>query len=60
MFSCVDSQFGVEIASIRISNGSPLVYYDHYTKLHIGASVETVSTTPPYCVQLSHYGVGKS
>jgi len=26
------------LASIRISNGSPLVYYDHYTKLHIVAS----------------------
>jgi len=25
------------VASIRISNGSPLVYYDHYTKLHIVA-----------------------
>jgi len=29
---------GGPVASIRISNGSPLVYYDHYTKLHIVAS----------------------
>jgi len=30
--------FSDALASIRISNGSPLVYYDHYTKLHIVAS----------------------
>jgi len=31
------SNIGRTLASIRISNGSPLVYYDHYTKLHIVA-----------------------
>jgi len=30
-----------KLASIRISNGLPLlVYYDHYTKLHIVANSE--------------------
>jgi len=35
----VSSRF---IASIRISNGSPLDNYKHYTKLHIVASRYTV------------------
>jgi len=31
------------LASIRISNGSLLVYYDHYTKLHIVATLLQVA-----------------
>jgi len=35
---------GNGLASIRISNGSPLVYEDYYTKLHIVVSNGPVST----------------
>jgi len=39
------------LASIRISNGSPLVYYDHYTKLHIVATrgLDMIHIVNQYC-----------
>jgi len=59
------SRLGFGLASIRISNGSP-VYYDHYTKLHIVARIWlccfeslkliNVSDTPSHDTSMSNYG----
>jgi len=43
------SMAGVVVASIRITNGNTIIYDDHYTKLHIVASVVVAAMYNSVC-----------